>query len=88
MADDKTDATKRREADYAATSALKEAHAEEFNALKVKEMAARGITWSPKPTEEQKALATVQELVAKYPSARAALTGESAPAPVGQSDPA
>lgn len=56
----------RREADYAATQKLKEAHLDEFNKIKTAEMAARNIDWKPKPTEREKAAAQVAELVAKY----------------------
>lgn len=79
-AEQKSESTLRREADYVATQTLKESHLAEFNALKQKEMAARGIKWQPKPTEEEKAMQQVQDLLAKFPRARTLLNGgDSAP---------
>lgn len=79
---DKTEAQVRREADYAATARLKEAHLPEFNELKSREMRARGIEWSPKPTDEEKAAAAVQELLAKHPGLRDTILNTGTPSPV------
>jgi hypothetical protein len=77
----KPESTLRREADYAATQALKESHLAEFNALKVREMDARGIKWTPKPTEKEKAAEQFQKLLSENPDFASLVSGQAAPSP-------
>lgn len=61
------DATAKRQAYTEATSKLREAHRDEFNSLLGQSMAARNITWAPRPSEEDKARALLEATYAKYP---------------------
>lgn len=71
---EKSEAVKRREADYAATQSLKESHLQEFNALKQREMQARGIDWKPKPTEKEKKAEQLRAILAEFPDLAASVT--------------
>lgn len=73
-----TDSKDRSGAYSEAIGALREKHRDEFNALLQGAMAKRGIEWTPRPTESQKALATIRELLEQYPSIRDVLADEAA----------
>jgi hypothetical protein len=49
-----------------ATTALRKAHRDEFNADVAKRVEAYGFEWKPKPTAKEKALAEVQRLMAEH----------------------
>lgn len=49
-----------------ATRLLREHHLDEFNSLRQKLAAERGITWAPRPTAKQKALAQMKDLMAQH----------------------
>lgn len=53
-----------------ATTALRKAHPDEFNQLRVKAAAELGIEWTPRPDEEQRARQQLQEIFGKYPHMR------------------
>lgn len=55
------------EARTAAIGRLREAHREEFNALMVEEAEKRGVKWTPRLTEEEKAEKALRELLAAHP---------------------
>lgn len=63
-----SDAQARRAAYTAATARVREAHRDEFNRYQQEELATRGIEWSPRLTDEEKALASMQETLRKYPN--------------------
>lgn len=68
-----TDVTTRNEHSKAyseATTKLREAHRDEFNGYVQEAMAKRGITWTPRLTDEQKAMLTIRELLEQYPALR------------------
>lgn len=50
-----------------AIQALKDAHLEEFNTLRIAAATELGVTWKPQPTAEQKAEAEIKKLVADNP---------------------
>lgn len=50
-----------------ATTALREAHREEFDGIRQRLLAERGITWSPPPTEAEKAKSQIETLLASLP---------------------
>lgn len=54
-------------ASRAADKRLREAHLDEYNKYKSEEAKARGIEWSPRLTDEQKAEKQYADLIAKYP---------------------
>lgn len=60
----------KREAHSRATTRLRNEYRTRLNEITKEEMKARGIDWSPKPTEEEKAAAQVAELLAAHPSLR------------------
>lgn len=66
MAEEKTTNPK-SEARSAAARRLRDAHAEEYNGYLGEEMAARGIEWTPRLTDEQKAAKQVSDLLTQYP---------------------
>jgi hypothetical protein len=66
--DDK--ATKQRKAYGLAQTRLREAHREEFNAFMAEEAKALGIEWKPKPTDEEKAKAELDKILAAHPGLR------------------
>ena len=55
------------EARTAAIGRLREAHREEFNALMVEEAASRGVKWTPRLTDEEKAEKALRELLEANP---------------------
>lgn len=59
------------EARTAALRRLREAHAEEYNTYLGEEMGARGIEWTPRLTDEQKAAKQVADLLSQYPELKA-----------------
>jgi hypothetical protein len=59
---------KKIEARYAAYKRLAEARAAEFHSLMAEEYSARGLEYVRPLTEEERALATVRELIARFPS--------------------
>ena len=73
-----TDAQIRSAAYSEAIAALRDKHRDEFNVLLQESYAKRGIEWTPRPTESQKALATIRELLTQYPSIRDVLMDEEA----------
>lgn len=74
-----TTTDKDRSAAYSeAIAALRDKHREEFNVLLQASYASRGIQWTPRPTESQKALATIRELLTQFPSIRDVLADEEA----------
>ena len=50
-----------------AEKVLRERHLDEFNQIRSDLASARGIDWTPKQSEEEKAAATIAELLAKFP---------------------
>lgn len=66
--DDK--ATKQRRAYGLAMTRLREAHREEFNTFMAEEAEKLGVEWKPKPTEEQKAKAQLDAILASHPGLR------------------
>jgi hypothetical protein len=60
-----------RKAYSAATARIREAHREEFNVFMKEEAKKAGIDWNPKPTDEEKAKATLDALLAQHPGLRA-----------------
>jgi hypothetical protein len=66
MAENDTDKAK-REAYSAATTRLRDAHREDFNTFLVDENQKRGITWSPRKTDEEKAAETLAKILKDYP---------------------
>lgn len=72
--DQTTDTTESQEAKdphrasySAATTRLRDEFRSRFNELMAEEMRNRGQEWKPRATDEQKAEATIQELLDKYP---------------------
>lgn len=59
-----------RKAYSAATAKVRDAHRDEFNAFMVEEAKALGVDWKPKPTEEEKAKAQLDALLAEHPHLR------------------
>jgi hypothetical protein len=57
-----------RESYAYASSKVRAAHMDAFNAYRKEWLADRGYDWSPIPTAEEKAAAQVRELLATYPS--------------------
>lgn len=51
----------------AAAATLRESHLEEYNALLTGEAKARGITWTPRPTKEQRATEEMERLLKEFP---------------------
>lgn len=73
MTESTTESTKQakvRKAYSAATARVRDAHREEFNAFMKEEAKALGVDWSPKPTDEEKAKATLDALLAQHPHLR------------------
>jgi len=64
---EQTDANKRRQAYTVATTRLREAHRDEFNKFQQEEAARLGIDWKPRPTEQEKAAATLQRIIREFP---------------------
>lgn len=63
-----TDRTKAlREIYSAATAELRDKYADEFNAIRVRLSEERGVTWAPRPTEEDKARQQLADLREKHP---------------------
>jgi hypothetical protein len=60
----------KREAYSAATTRLRDEFRQRFNELLIEEMGKRGVNWSPRPTEEQKAEQEVADLLARFPELR------------------
>lgn len=63
-----------RKAYSEATKRLREAHLDEFNALRKDEAQKLGIAWEPKPTKDQKAEAELKALLAENPALAERLT--------------
>jgi hypothetical protein len=59
-----------RQSYSAATTRLREAHLDEFNALRQEEAKNRGVDWTPPPTEEQKAAAELEAIFERHPHLR------------------
>jgi hypothetical protein len=59
-----------REAYTAAEKRLKEENLDRFNVLNKQEAAARGYSWSPRLTKEQKAEAALEKLLTEFPHLR------------------
>lgn len=74
--DSKADNKERSAAYSEAIASLRERHRDEFNALLQASMSKRGIEWTPKPTESQRALATIRELLTQFPSIRDVILDE------------
>lgn len=55
------------EATRAADKRLREAHPDEWAKYKFEETKARGLDWTPRLTEEQKAEKQIADLLAKFP---------------------
>lgn len=66
--DEKVDGKEMQQARSAALSRLREEQRERYNEILVEEAAARGITWTPQPTKEEKAEAEVRRLLAENPA--------------------
>ncbi len=60
-------AEKQKTAYRNAMKRLREENVEAFNKLRVEEAAKLNITWTPKPTEEQKAAEQLARLIETYP---------------------
>ena len=73
-----TDNSTRSAAYSEAVAALREKHRDEFNVLLQASYAKRGIEWTPRPTESQRALATIRELLTQFPSIRDVILDEEA----------
>lgn len=56
-----------------ATKALREAHLAEFNQLRTKLAAERGIDWSPRPSATERKLAEIRQMMADDPALARAL---------------
>ena len=78
MAETTTEPDPKRAAYSAATTRLRDEQREAFNVLLKEEMAKRGIEWSPKPDEKQKAEQQVADLFEKYPDLRVKFTEAAA----------
>jgi hypothetical protein len=65
-----------RKAYGAATTALREKHRDEFEALYVEEAQKLGVDYKPKPTAEQKAEQELRDLLEKFPHLRETLTAD------------
>ena len=63
-------AAARREAYSAAQTRLREEFKSDYNRIMAEEMRKRGIDWSPRLTEEEKAAKQVADLLAQFPSLR------------------
>jgi hypothetical protein len=59
-----------RKAYSAATAKVRDAHRDEFNAFMVEEAKALGVDWKPKQTDEEKAAAKLQAILAEHPHLR------------------
>lgn len=59
-----------------ATTALRLAHRDEFNADVAKRVKAAGFEWTPRPTEEEKREAKVRALLAEDPTLIEKITSE------------
>ena len=70
------------------TSRLREENRAEFDRLYIEEAAKLGVTYTPKPTPEQKAKQELEDLLAKFPHLRESLVGNHAPESEGTSNPA
>jgi hypothetical protein len=60
-------ANAKKNAYSAATTQLRQAHQDEFNNLMRAECADRGVEWSPRPTERDRAREQVAQLLATFP---------------------
>ena len=59
------------------TSRLREENRAEFDRLYIEEAAKLGVTYTPKPTPEQKAKQELEDLLAKFPHLRDSLVNET-----------
>lgn len=57
-----------REIYSAATAELREKYAEEFNKIRARLSEEKGVAWSPRPTEEDKARQQLEDLKQKHPA--------------------
>lgn len=65
-----TESALKRDAHSKATTRLREEYRQRLNEITKEEMTKRGIDWSPRPTEEEKAAKQVAELLAAHPNLR------------------
>lgn len=75
----KTEASRKealRKAYATATTRLRESRKDEFNRLYQEAAQELGVEWSPRPTEEQQAEATVTDLLTRFPQLRERLSAE------------
>jgi hypothetical protein len=70
-----TEETLRRQAYSAATTRFRNENRPAFDKILAEEMKKRGIDWSPKPTETERARAQVEEIFAAHPEIREELLG-------------
>ncbi len=72
---DTTDDAKKRAAYSKATTRLRNENRQTFDALLGEEYSKVGLTYTPRPSEEEKAKAEVQRLLAAYPALAAEVPG-------------
>lgn len=72
-----SDVQKKRAAYSAAETRLREKYADEFKALVNEEAASRGVTYTFRKTEEERAAATLADLLAKHPNLRGQVDGQA-----------
>lgn len=63
-----------RQAYGQATQDLREAHREDFNKFYAARAEALGVSWAPRPSAEEKAEATFDQLLVEYPHLRDRVT--------------
>jgi hypothetical protein len=64
-----------RKAYSLATKRLREAHQDEFNGLYTAEAKKLGHEWTPRPSDEQKAVEELDTILAKFPHLKERLVG-------------
>lgn len=74
-----SDVQKRRAAYSAAETRLREENAARFRELVNEEAEKRGVTYVFRKTEEERAAATLADLLAKHPNLRGQIDGQAAP---------
>jgi hypothetical protein len=70
-----TEETLRRQAYSAATTRFRNENRPAFDKILAEEMKERGINWTPKPTEQERALRQVEDIFAAHPEIREQLLG-------------